>query len=184
MRSAARLTYEEIQSVRERGNDLAPSVPQHTLDALYGAFAALAMARAARGTLELDIEENKVVLDAEKRPVAISRQARLDSHRLIEEFMIMANVAAAEELEARRQPCLYRVHDAPAPEKLEELRVLLDEIGIPGLILPKGMALKPELFNRVLRRAASTPAALIVNELVLRCQSQAAYSPRNIGHFG
>ncbi len=159
-------------------------MPQDALDALYGAFAALAMARAVRGALELDIGENKVVLDAEKRPVAITRQARLDSHRLIEEFMIMANVAAAEELEARRQPCLYRVHDAPEPEKLEELRVLLDEIGIPGLNLPKGLALKPELFNRVLRRAASTPAALIVNELVLRCQAQAAYSPHNIGHFG
>ena len=184
MRSAARLTYEETQSARERRNGVALSVPQDALDALYGAFAALAAARAARGALELDIEENKVVLDAERRPVAITRQPRLDSHRLIEEFMIMANVAAAEELEARRLPCLYRVHDAPEPEKLEELRVLLDEIGIPGLNLPKGLALKPELFNRVLRRAASTPAALTVNELVLRCQAQAAYSPHNIGHFG
>jgi ribonuclease R len=184
MRSSARLTNEEIQSVRERRDGVVVSVPQDALDTLYGAFAALAMGRAARGALELDIEEHKVVLDAEKRPVAITRQARLDSHRLIEEFMIMANVAAAEELEARHLPCLYRVHDAPEPEKLEELRVLLDEIGIPGLNLPKGQALKPELFNRVLRRAASTPAALIVNELVLRCQAQAAYSPHNIGHFG
>jgi ribonuclease R len=185
MRSAARLTYEEIQSARERRNAVTVSVPPDAIDALYGAYAALAKARAARGALELDIEDNKVVLDAERRPVAITRQVRLDSHRLIEEFMIMANVAAAEELEARRLPCLYRVHDAPEPEKLEELRVLLAEIGIPGLNLPKGLALKPELFNRILRRAASMPAAaLIVNELVLRCQAQAAYSPHNIGHFG
>jgi ribonuclease R len=184
MRSVARLTYEEIQWARERRNGPAAPVPQDALDALYGAFAALAMARAERGALELDTEENKVVLDAERRPVAIIHPARLDSHRLIEEFMIMANVAAAEELEARHQPCLYRVHEAPDPEKLEELRVLLGQIGIPGLRLAKGLALKPELFNRVLRRAASTPAAVIVNELVLRCQAQAAYSPHNIGHFG
>src|SRR6516164_3693286 len=184
MRSAARLTYEEIQSARDRRNGEASLVPRGVLDALYGAFAALAMARAARGALELDIAEDKVVLDTEKRAVAITRPARLDSHRLIEEFMVMANVAAAEELEARRQPCLYRVHDAPDPEKLEELRVLLGEIGSPGLSFPKGLASKPELFNRVLRRAATTPNAAIVNGLVLRCQAQAAYSPHNIGHFG
>jgi ribonuclease R len=76
------------------------------------------------------------------------------------------------------------VHDAPDPEKLEELRVLLGEIGSPGLSFPKGLASKPELFNRVLRRAATTPNAAIVNGLVLRCQAQAAYSPHNIGHFG
>ena len=98
--------------------------------------------------------------------------------------MILANVAAAEELEARRQSCMYRVHDAPDPEKVEELRAFLDETGIPGLALAKGQALKPELFNRVLRRAAATPEAALVNELVLRCQAQAAYSPNNIGHFG
>jgi ribonuclease R len=184
MRSVARLTYEEIQSARERGNRDPIPVPREVLGALYGAFAALAAARARRGALELDIGEDKIVLGADKQPIAITRPARLDSHRLIEEFMIIANVAAAEELEARRRPCLYRVHDAPEPEKLEELRVLLGEIGIPGLSLAKGQAPKPELFNRVLQRAAATPAAMIVNELVLRCQAQAAYSPHNIGHFG
>ena len=93
MRSFARLTYEEIQSTRDRRNGEASPVPREVLDALYGAFAALAMARAARGALELDIAEDKVVLNAEKRAVAITRPARLDSHRLIEEFMVMANVA-------------------------------------------------------------------------------------------
>jgi ribonuclease R len=96
----------------------------------------------------------------------------------------LANVAAAEELEARQQPCLYRVHDAPDPEKVRALRLFLDEMGIAGLALAKGQAPKPELFNRVLRRAADTPEAALVNELVLRCQSQAAYSADNIGHFG
>src|SRR5271166_3444117 len=184
MRSAARLTYEQVQATRESRNGDGFPLPQERLAALFGAFAALAEARANRGTLELDIDEHRVVFDAEEQPVAIVRAARLDSHRLIEEFMILANVAAAEELEARRQLCMYRVHDGPDPQKLEELRVLLDEIGIPGLNLAKGQTPKPELFNRVLQRAASTRAAALVNELVLRCQAQAAYSPNNIGHFG
>src|SRR6516164_3945565 len=181
MRSAARLTYEQAQAAREGRSEGGLSSPQEGLGALFGAFAALAAARANRGTLELDIDEVQVVLDAEKQPVAIARAVRLDSHRLIEEFMILANVAAAEELETQRRSCMYRVHDAPDPEKLDELRVILDEIGIPGLSLAKGQALKPELFNRILRRAAATPAATIVNELVLRCQAQAAYSANNIG---
>jgi ribonuclease R len=184
MCSAARLTYEQAQAAREgRDGDGVP-LPQERLAALFGAFAALAEARANRGVLELDLDEHRVVFDAEEQPVAIARMARLDSHRLIEEFMILANVAAAEELEARRQSCIYRIHDAPQPEKLEELRAVLDEIGVPGLSLAKGQAPKPELFNRILRRAATTPAAALVNELVLRCQAQAAYSVNNIGHFG
>jgi ribonuclease R len=183
MRSAARLTYEQAQAAHESNKD-GLSFPPERLAAVFGAYAALAGARANRGTLELDIDEDRVLLDAEGQPVAIARVARLDSHRLIEEFMILANVAAAEELEARRQSCMYRIHDAPNPEKLEELRVVLDEIGISGLVLAKGQALKPQLFNRILRRAAATPAAALVNELVLRCQAQAAYSVKNIGHFG
>ena len=182
MRSAARLTYEEAQAARVGA---APSaLPQDALAALYGAFAALARARADRGALELDIREDRVVLDRERRPVGVVRAVQLDSHRLIEEFMIVANVAAAEELEARRRPCMYRVHDAPDPEKVGSLRAVLEETGLPGLALAKGQAPKPELFNRVLRRAAGAPEAALVNDLVLRCQAQAAYSPNNIGHFG
>jgi ribonuclease R len=182
MRSAARLTYEEAQAAHEGPMDCV--LRRDSLTALYSAFAALAGARAKRGALELDLREDRVVLDAERRPVDIVRAVRLDSHRLIEEFMILANVAAAEELEARRQACMYRVHDAPDPEKVEALRVLLEDMGIPGLALAKGQALKPELFNRVLRRVAETREAALVNDLVLRCQAQAAYSPNNIGHFG
>ena len=182
MRSAARLTYEEIQAAHEGRR--ASSLPPERLTALYEAFAALAQARARRGALELEISEHRVVLDGEQRPAAIIPVARLDSHRLIEEFMVLANVAAAEELEARRQPCMYRVHDAPDPEKVEELRALLVETEIVGTGFARGRALKPELFNRVLRGVAATPAAALVNELVLRCQAQAVYSPNNIGHFG
>jgi ribonuclease R len=184
MRSAARLTYEETQAIRDGLREPPESVPPATVAALYGAYDALALARAARGVLELDLREDRVVLDAAGRPVAIVPRPRLDSHRLIEEFMILANVAAAEELEARRQPCMYRVHDAPDPEKVASLRDVLEDTGIPGLAFAKGQALKPELFNRLLRRASETPLAPLVNELVLRAQAQAAYSPGNIGHFG
>jgi ribonuclease R len=151
---------------------------------LYGAFAALARARRERGALDLDMPESRVLLDVEGRPVAVEPVRRLDSHRLIEEFMILANVAAAEELETLREPALYRIHDAPALDKLAGLRDALAELSLPGLALAKGQAPKPELFNRVLRRAADSPAAPMVNELVLRAQAQAAYSPANIGHFG
>jgi ribonuclease R len=182
MQSAARLTYEEVQRARE-GQSRCGAL-EGSLTALYGAYAALAKARAARGALELDLAEDRVVLDANKRPSAIVPIVRLDSHRLVEEFMILANVAAAEELEGRQQACMYRVHDAPDPEKVEALRVVLEEIGIPGLGLARGQALKPELFNRVLRRVAGSSEAGLVNDLVLRAQAQAAYCPNNIGHFG
>ena len=98
--------------------------------------------------------------------------------------MILANIAAAEELEARHQACMYRVHDQPDPEKLAALRDFLDELGLPGLALAKGQVVRPELFNRVLERAKTLPEAGMINELVLRAQAQAVYSPNNVGHFG
>jgi ribonuclease R len=184
VRSAARLTYEQVQAAHDAVHSPPEGVLREVVAPLYGAFAALARARMARGALELDLAEDRIVLDAEKRPLAVVPAARLDSHRLIEEFMILANVAAAEELEARRQACIFRVHDAPDPEKLAALRDLLNRMGLAGLDLAKGQAPQPELFNRLLRRAAATSTADLVSELVLRCQAQAAYSPHNIGHYG
>jgi ribonuclease R len=183
MRSAARLTYAEIQAARDGAGENLPLAPER-LAALYGAFAALDKARRARGALELDLTEHRVVLDDRGKPVAVVPRARLDSHRLIEEFMILANVAAAEELETRDRACMYRVHDTPDPEKLAALRDFLAEIGIPGLALAKGQVIRPELFNRILARAAATPEREVVNNMVLRTQAQAVYSPNNIGHFG
>src|SRR3954447_18784843 len=182
MRSAARLTYEAVQAAHD-GHGTLRLAPER-LDALYGAFAALDRARRARGALELDLAEHRVVLDKNGKPIAVVPRARLHSHRLIEEFMILANVAAAEELEGRQLACMYRVHDAPDPEKLAALRDFLNEIGIPGLALAKGQVIRPELFNLILARAAETQEREIVNELVLRSQAQAVYSPNNIGHFG
>ena len=182
MRSAARLTYDEVQAARDGSQKL--GIGKNRLDALYSAWTALDRARVERGALALDLVEYKVVLDVRKQPVAVEPRPRLDSHKLIEEFMILANVAAAEELEARRRPCIYRVHDAPDPERLDGLRQTLIDLGVPGLALAKGQALRPELFNRILARAAGRPEAALINDLVLRAQAQAAYSPANIGHFG
>ncbi len=176
MRSAARLTYEQVQHAHDRNETLGLSLP-----ALYAAFRALLAARQARGTLDLDLPERQVVLDDAGQVQAVLPRPRLDSHRLIEEFMILANVAAAEELERHHAPCMYRVHAPPSVEKLEELRNFLRGFGIS---LPAGDRLHPRDLDSVLRRIAGTADAPVVNEVVLRSQSQAAYSPHNISHFG
>jgi ribonuclease R len=169
MRSAARLTYRQVEEDRARR------------PALYGAYEALRRARQVRGTLDLDLPERRIVMDDEGRIARIFPRPRYDSHRLIEEFMILANVAAAEALEARRSPVMYRVHDEPSPEKLEALRGFLSGLGYN---LAKGQVLRAGAFDRILSRAADTPHARVVNEMILRSQAQATYEPENIGHFG
>jgi ribonuclease R len=185
MRSAARLTYEQAQQARDGSPDeTTRPLLKHVIAPLYGVFQLLDRARQKRGALELDLPERRVVLGGDGRVMRIEPRARLDSHKLIEELMILANVAAAETLERLRQPCMYRVHDAPDPAKLAALREFLRGIGIPGLTLAKGQVVRPHHFNAVLRRAADTPYAPLINQLVLRSQAQAVYSPQNLGHFG
>ncbi|MEA2792315.1 MAG: ribonuclease [Acetobacteraceae bacterium] len=176
MRSAARLTYEQVQTAYDSHDDLDLPLPH-----LYAAFEALLAARVERGTLDLDLPERKVVLDDQGHVASVEPRPRLDSHRLIEEFMVLANVAAAEELERLHQPCMYRVHAPPSEEKLETLRGFLSTLGIS---LPPGDQVHPRDFDRVLRRYAATPESQLISEVMLRSQSQAAYSPDNIGHFG
>jgi ribonuclease R len=148
---------------------------------LYEAFRVLLEARIARGALDLDLPERKVTLSPAGEVVAVLPRPRLDSHRLIEEFMVLANVAAAEELERLNRPCVYRVHAPPSDEKLAALRGFLNTIGIS---LAPSNEVHPRDLERVLRKVAGTPEAQVVNEVMLRSQSQAAYSPDNIGHFG
>jgi ribonuclease R len=176
MRSAARLTYEEVQAAEDAHDDL--GLP---LVHLYAAYRALLAARLERGTLDLDLPERKVVLGDDGRVVSVAPRPRLDSHRLIEEFMVLANVAAAEDLERLQAPCMYRVHAPPSDEKLDALRGFLSGMGVS---LPPGNQLHPRDFDRVLRRFADTSESQLVSEVMLRSQSQAAYSPDNIGHFG
>ena len=172
MRSHARMTYTEVQATHDEGNPrFAP---------LYAAFHLLLKARQARGTLDLDLPERQVILNEGVVEKIIPRP-RLDSHKLIEEFMILANVAAAEELERLHRPCMYRIHAPPSEEKLEALRTVLHGMDIT---LPPGNALHPRDLDHVLKKVAGTEEAPLVNEVILRAQMQAAYSPENIGHFG
>jgi ribonuclease R len=173
MRSAARKTYEQVQAEFEDD----PSNHAH----LYAAFTALKAAREARGTLDLDLPERKVALGSNGQVESIAPRPRLDSHKLIEEFMILANVCAAEELEKRRLPCMYRVHAPPSAEKLDNLRSFLATLDIS---LVAGDQIHPRDLDRVLKLVAGTDKSSLVNETILRSQSQAEYSPENIGHFG
>jgi ribonuclease R len=182
MRSAARLTYDQVQAAADGQPDEATAPLISTvIEPLYGAFRALLAARQRRGTLDLDLPERRILLDAEGEVRRIEPRQRYDSHRLIEEFMIAANVAAAETLERARRPCMYRVHDAPDAAKVEALREFVATL---GLRLAKGQVVRPKMFTQLLERAKGSPFAEMIHELVLRTQSQAVYSPVNIGHFG
>jgi len=184
MRSAARLTYEQVQAAMDGApDDLTGPLLEPVIRPLYGAYEALTAARSDRGTLELDIPERKVLLDEAGRVAAITARARLDSHRLIEEFMIAANVAAAETLEGRGQAGLYRVHDRPDPVKLEAVRTFIRGLG-QGLSLAKGQVITPAQLTRLLVQARDLPEAQLISDIVLRAQAQAIYSHENIGHFG
>jgi ribonuclease R len=174
MRSARRFTYEAAQAEHDTP----------ALRPLYGVFRALDAARRKRGSLELDLPERQIVFDEAGKIARIVPRARLDSHRLIEELMIAANVAAAERLEQLRRPCMYRVHDQPDPAKLAALREFLESLGLPALRLAKGQVIRPRLFNDILSKADQTPYAPMIHQLVLRSQAQAVYSPANLGHFG
>jgi ribonuclease R len=149
---------------------------------LYGAYAALDTARAKRGTLELDLIERKIIVDRETGNVlGVQPRERYASHKLIEEFMIAANVAAAETLSVSSYPATYRIHDRPDPERIEGLREALQTL---DLKFPNPGEARPADFNRMLAQVRGGPHENMVNTLVLRTQAQAVYSPENIGHFG
>jgi len=182
MRSAASLSYEQAQAAIDgRLDEVTGPLLETVLRPLWGAYASLVLARTERGPLDLDLPERKILLDEQGRVRGVASPPRLDAHRLIEEFMIAANVAAAETLEAKRSPLIYRVHDAPSKEKLASLGEFLSTI---GLKLPKSGALKPAQFNRILADTRATPTAELVGEVILRSQAQAQYSGDNLGHFG
>jgi ribonuclease R len=183
MRSAAKLAYEEAQAAIDgKPSGKCKPLLDTALKPLWGAYAALAEARDRREPLDLDLPERKVLLNTAGRVERVVVPCRLTAHRLVEEFMIQANVAVAEMLEARRAPVIYRVHDAPSKEKIVSLREFLDSL---DLRLPSGGGtLRAGDFNKLLLRARALPVADLINEVVLRSQSQAVYAAENIGHFG
>ena len=181
MRSVAKLSYAEAQQAFD---DHAPDMPEAltaALKSLWAAYQSLRRGRKEREPLELDLPERKVLVAPDGSIDRIVVPERLEAHRLIEEFMIQANVAAAETLEARKSPLVYRIHDSPSMAKLEGLRDFLKSI---ELSLPKGGNLRPAQFNRLLERVEETENGPLLSEVVLRTQAQAEYSPENIGHFG
>ncbi|MDE1972007.1 MAG: ribonuclease R [Hyphomicrobiales bacterium] len=182
IRSAARLSYEQAQlAVSGRPDEITEPLVATVLEPLYAAYRAVRRARDERGPLDLDLPERKILLKSDGMVDRVIMPQRLEAHRLIEEFMILANVAAAETCERARVPLIYRVHDEPSPEKLNALREFLRTLDIS---LPKGGALRPDAFNRILQRVAGGTAERLINQVVLRSQAQAEYSPENFGHFG
>ncbi len=182
MRSHARLSYQQTQTARDGNPDNTTGpLMQSVIDPLFGAYAALEKARNKRQPLDIDVPELRIGLGHDGRVETVAPRQRLDAHRLVEEFMIAANVAAAETLEKKKTACMYRIHEPPAPEKISALREFLDSLDYK---LSKGQALKPRDFNKTLERARGTAHDHLVNTVVLRSQSQAVYSPENAGHFG
>ena len=182
MRSHARLTYTQVQQVIDGQIDESDlAVPAGTLHHLNGAYRCLYSARAARGTLNLDVPERRIVFSEDGRAEAAVLRRQQEANQLIEEFMIAANICAAEQIETKRGICVYRVHDQPDPEKIEGLRELIDALELP---FAPGQVITPTRFNELLNRVKDTPAHSAVNEAVLRCQSRAVYDIENLGHYG
>ncbi|MBL8576180.1 MAG: ribonuclease R [Mesorhizobium sp.] len=182
MKSAARLAYPQAQAAIDGAPDeVTGPILDTVLRPLWDAYAILKRGRESRHPLELDLPERKILLKPDGTVDRVIVPDRLDAHKLIEEFMIQANVAAAETLEAKRQPLVYRVHDAPSLAKQESLREFLATL---GMSLARGADLTPRQFNGILAQVEGAENQALVNEVVLRTQSQAIYSPENLGHFG
>jgi ribonuclease R len=182
MRSVASLNYAQVQSAID-GNPDAVTAPllEDILRPLYAAYAATKLARAERQPLDLDLPERKIVLSDEGKVLSVDFYERFDAHKVIEEFMILANVAAAEELIKLKTPLLFRVHEEPSPEKLEALREVAEA---SGFTLAKGQVLKTAHLNRLLSQAEGTEFDELMNITTLRSMTQAYYNPQNFGHFG
>ena len=182
IRSAAKLAYAQAQAAIDgRPDDTTGVLLETVLKPLYDAYAALKNARAHRSPLDLDLPERKLVLNPDGTVARVVVAERLEAHRLIEEFMILANVCAAETLERAGTPLIYRVHDEPGIEKVNALREFLKTLDIP---FAKAGALRSQAFNHILDRVRGKDAEQLVSEVVLRSQAQAEYSEQNYGHFG
>ena len=182
MRSAASLNYQQTQAAIDgEPDDATAPLLEPLLKPLYGAFAALQTAEAKREPLLLNMPERRIILGDDGHISSVSWREQLDSHRLVEAFMIAANIAAAETLERRRTPCMYRIHEAPNPEKLEVLRDFLNHL---DLRIARAQHITAATFNRLLSKVTDSGLAPMINQMVLRSQSQAMYSPDNLGHFG
>jgi ribonuclease R len=182
MRSAARLTYARAQAAFDGKPDGEMSaIARKTLADIWKCYRLLTIERKQRDPLDLDLPERRVILGSDGKVKSIAFRERLESMKLIEEFMVLANVAAAETLEQKKSPLVYRIHEHPSKEKLFGFSDYLRTIGIS---FAKGQVLKPSVFNRILAQAKGGPHENVMNDVVLRTQAQAVYAPTNVGHFG
>jgi ribonuclease R len=192
VRIAANIAYEDAQAaidgdapVEVASSPCAmPEIEGGIIDQLrplWACWRALYAAREKRGPLELDLPERRVVLDEKGRILSVAPRERLDAHKLIEDYMIAANVAAAKALEAKRAPVMYRVHEPPSREKLVALKDYLKTFGVDFAL---GQVVRPATFNRIIERVGEAEFRPQVMEQILRSQTQAYYSPQNQGHFG
>ncbi|MBU2992461.1 ribonuclease R [Octadecabacter sp. 1_MG-2023] len=182
MTSPASLNYEEVQAAMDGTvNDKVAPLLDDVIRPLYACYEALKRAREKRQPLELDLPERKIVLNDEGKVIDVAFRDRIDAHRLIEEFMVLANVAAAETLVSKKSALLFRVHEEPTREKMDALRETAEAA---GLTLAKGQVLKTGHLNRLLDQAADTDDAELINIATLRSMTQAYYNPENFGHFG
>ncbi|MDE2578931.1 MAG: ribonuclease R [Hyphomicrobiales bacterium] len=182
MRSAAKLSYQQAQQAFDgRPDETCAPLMKGALEPLLAAYRCATQARDRRGPLDLDLPERKIRLKADGTVDRVEVPPRLEAHRVIEEFMILANVAAAETLEEKRQHLIYRAHDEPSVEKLHALSDFLATVGVR---LAKGQTMRAKQFNDILARVKDTEHEHVVNEVVLRSQAQAEYTAQNYGHFG
>jgi ribonuclease R len=182
MKSAAKLSYRQAQdAIDGNPDDKTGPLLENVLKPLWAAWTAVDKARKSRDPLELDLPERRVRIGQDGKIASITLRERFDAHKLIEEFMIQANVCAAETLEQKRSPLVYRVHEEPSEEKIAALGNFLPTV---GLTWTKGEKATGARFNRLLAEVRGTENEHLVNEMVLRSQAQARYSNENLGHFG
>ena len=181
VRLAANIAYEDAQAAIDGKDGAAMEFLDAALKPLWGCWAALSRARAKRAPLDLDLPERRIVLDEKGRILSVAPRERLDAHKLIEDYMIAANVAAAKALEAKKAPVMYRVHEPPAREKLVALKDYLKTFDLEFAL---GQVIRPDTFNRVIERVGDADFRPQVMEQILRTQTQAYYAPANAGHFG
>lgn len=181
LRLAANIAYEDAQAAIDGQGGVAPELVDIVLNPLWECWRALAKARDKRGPLDLDLPERRIELDETGRILSVAPRERLDAHKLVEEYMIAANVAAAKALEAKTAPVMYRVHETPSREKLVALKEYLASLDVPFTL---GQVIRPDTFNHILERIGDADFRPQVMEQILRSQAQAYYTPRNAGHFG
>jgi len=183
MRSRARLTYEQVEkAIHGQTDDITKDLLDSVIQPLYGCYKSLKKARDLRGTIQVETVENVFLLNEDGSVKGVKAKNRLESHQIIEEFMIAANVAAAKTLQAKNWPTIYRIHERPDKMRLQNVCALAKSLRMPVKKFDNKNIINS--LNEILFAAKKLPYSKLFNELILRSQAQARYSSHNMGHFG